>query len=65
MKGLEQMAAKNDITGDEIKSKSSTKAYEDNWDRIFGKKEKTVKERLDNHTDSFPNDKQFNDKQDK
>ncbi len=33
------MAAKNDITGDEIKSKiSSSKAYADGWDRIFGKK---------------------------
>lgn len=53
------MAAKNDITGDEIKSKSSTKAYEDNWDRIFGKKEKTSKERLDDYTNGFPNDKQF------
>lgn len=62
MKGLEQMAAKNDITGDEIKSKSSTKAYEDNWDRIFGKKEKTTNEQLDKHTDGFPNDKQFDEK---
>ena len=33
------MASKNDITGDEIKSKASTSAYEDGWDRIFGKKE--------------------------
>lgn len=50
MKGLEQMAAKNDITGDEIKSKASTKAYEDNYDRIFGKKkkEKTLKDSI-NH----------------
>jgi hypothetical protein len=59
------MAAKNDITGDEIKSKSSTKAYEDNWDRIFGKKEKTSKERLDNYTDGYPNDKQFESDEDK
>lgn len=35
------MAAKNDITGANIVSKSSTKAYEDNYDRIFGKKDKT------------------------
>lgn len=55
------MATRNDITGDEIKSKSSTKAYEDNWDRIFGKKEKTTTEDLlDKHTNGFPNDKQFN-----
>jgi len=53
------MATRNDITGDEIKSKSTTKAYEDNWDRIFGKKEKTPEEQLDKHTDGFPNDKQF------
>ena len=36
------MASKNDITGDEIKSKASTKAYEDNYDRIFGNKEKPL-----------------------
>lgn len=54
------MATRNDITGDEIKSKSSTKAYEDNWERIFGKKDKK-----ENYTDGHPNDKQFNDKQDK
>ena len=49
MKGLEQMAAKNDITGDEIKSKASTKAYEDNYDRIFGKKkkERTLQDSID------------------
>jgi hypothetical protein len=33
------MAAKNDVTGDAIRSKSSNqKAYADGWDRIFGKK---------------------------
>lgn len=37
------MAAKNDITGDEIKSKNNSKQYEDNWDRIFGKKTDVVK----------------------
>lgn len=32
------MAAKNDITGDKIKSKTGNqKAYADGWDRIFGK----------------------------
>lgn len=34
------MATKNDITGDSIISKTNTKQYEDNWDRIFGKKKK-------------------------
>ena len=38
------MAAKNDITGDEIKSKTATSAYEDGWDRIFGKKEEKESE---------------------
>lgn len=30
--------AKNDITGDEIKTKTSSDAFRDGWDRIFGKK---------------------------
>jgi len=33
------MATKNDITGDSLTSKTSTKAYDDGWDRIFGKKD--------------------------
>lgn len=32
------MTAKNDITGDLIKSKGNNSAYSDGWDRIFGKK---------------------------
>jgi hypothetical protein len=32
------MAAKNDITGDSIASRVNSKQYEDNFDRIFGKK---------------------------
>lgn len=35
------MTSKNDITGDEIKSKTSSDTYRDGWDRIFGNK--TVK----------------------
>ena len=31
------MVAKNDITGDLIQSKQNTKAFEDNFDRIFRK----------------------------
>lgn len=31
------MAAKNDITGDSIKSKPNTDAYAKGWDRIFRK----------------------------
>ena len=29
------MATKNDVTGDAIKSKASTDAYRDNYDRIY------------------------------
>ena len=32
--------AKNDITGDLIATKSSSDAYRDGWERIFGKKSK-------------------------
>lgn len=39
------MATTNPVTGDLIKSKTggkdSQRAYEDGWDRIFGKKDKT------------------------
>lgn len=31
------MTAKNDITGDLLKSKPTTEKYESNYDRIFGK----------------------------
>ena len=34
--------AYNDTTGDEIKSKLSSKKYEDNWEVIFGKKSKNL-----------------------
>lgn len=34
------MTAKNDITGDSIKSKILSQQGRDNWDAIFGKKEK-------------------------
>ena len=32
------MAAKNDITGDSIQTRTVTDTYRDNYDRIFGKK---------------------------
>ena len=32
------MTAKNDVTGDLLKSKTNNKKYADNYDRIFGKK---------------------------
>ena len=34
------MVTKNDITGDSIQSKGVSKAYLDNYDKIFGKKDK-------------------------
>lgn len=41
------MAARNDVTGDEIKSKTNSKQYADNWDRIFGKKDKLEEKSVD------------------
>lgn len=34
------MATKNDITGDSIQTRATSDAYRDNYDRIFGKKDK-------------------------
>ena len=34
------MAAKNDITGDSIRTKGTSKKYLDNYDKIFGKNQK-------------------------
>jgi len=31
------MTSKNDITGDELKTKQPTNAYREGWDRIFRK----------------------------
>jgi len=55
------VASKNDITGDSIQTKTSTKSYEDGWDRIFGKKEEEldVDQAMKNHVDGWPNDKIF------
>lgn len=33
------MASRNDITGAPIRTKAASKAYKDNWDAIFSKKE--------------------------
>ncbi len=32
--------AKNDVTGDALRSRPTTEKYRDNWDLIFGKKPK-------------------------
>jgi hypothetical protein len=50
------MATKNDVTGDSIRSKLPSKAYSDNWERIFGKKKKSSK--LNTENSSEPNDEQ-------
>jgi hypothetical protein len=34
------MTAKNDITGDSIKSRINTRSFEDNFDQIFNKSDK-------------------------
>lgn len=34
------MASYNDVTGDKIQSRTNNKQFEDNFDRIFGKKDK-------------------------
>ena len=36
------MSSYNDITGDKIQSRVTNKQFEDNFDRIFGKKDKTT-----------------------
>lgn len=40
------MSRNNDITGDRMTSKPNNKAYEENWERIFGKKKQE-----ENHPD--------------
>ena len=37
------MAARNDITGDSIQTKGVSNAYRDNYDLIWGKKDKKMK----------------------
>lgn len=48
------MVAKNDITGDKIQTKPTTKEYSDNWDRIFGKADK-LKESRDKEAEDMLN----------
>lgn len=38
------MTARNEHTGDIIKSRAPTQAYKDGWDRIFGKKDNGSKQ---------------------
>ena len=39
------MVTKNDVTGDSIQSKVSSKAYLDNYDAIFGSKNQKTKQK--------------------
>lgn len=39
------MAAKNDVTGDSIKTKTQSKAYSDNWEKIFKNKKADEKQK--------------------
>jgi hypothetical protein len=41
------MVSKNDITGNEIKTKTSSDKYREGWDRIFGKKKDESKDKKD------------------
>jgi len=45
------MATRNDITGDELRSKLSNKNFEDNFDAIFRKKKEPLNEYPDNGND--------------
>ena len=47
------MATKNDITGDTIQSRTTNKAYEEGWDRIFGIKQK-VPQKVPRKTEKTP-----------
>jgi len=47
------MASKNDITGDELKTKATNKAYEDGWDTIFNNK------KISDIANDHPNVNQF------
>lgn len=44
----EKMTGHNDITGDALISKATTKEYEEGWDRIFNK-EPTLLESMETH----------------
>ena len=52
---------KNDITGDNLTSKAPNKAYDNGWDRIFGKKKKDepVEERANWYGEADKLDSEF------
>lgn len=55
------MTAKNDITGDSIRTKGlSNQQYRDNYDAIFGKKDKEVKPNESENLNDTPISKHIN-----
>ena len=46
------MAARNDITGDSIQTKSATRAYRDNYDNIW-KKDKPMQMRVEENVEEI------------
>lgn len=48
------MASRNDVTGDNLVSRSNTNEYRSNWDKIFGNKKEsdTVEESQDKKEES-------------
>lgn len=42
------MATRNDVTGDELKSRGNTEAYQSGYDRIWGNKKKQQNKPSDN-----------------
>lgn len=51
------MTSKNDITGDWIKSKPNSEQFEENFDRIFGKKEKFNRRNIKPEIFTIPKEK--------
>lgn len=51
------MTSKNDITGDWIKSKPNSKQFDENFDRIFGKKEKFNRRNIKPEIFTIPKEK--------
>jgi hypothetical protein len=53
---MSEKTAKNDITGDSIKTKSASKNYYDNYDLIFRKnKEENNDKNINSNTDTSTN----------
>lgn len=48
------MTSRNDITGDAIRTDSSTDAYRDGWARIFGKKPTITEPTIAEQTPTLP-----------